>query len=35
MCYEIDYKLLRKVEKLKLNGYKNEQKNIMNWLADH
>ena len=34
ICYEVDYKLLQKVEKLKLNGYKNEQKNIMNWLAD-
>jgi len=34
ICYEVDYKLLQKVEKLKLNGYKNEQKNIMSWLAD-
>lgn len=34
ITYDIDYKLLKKVENLKNNGYKIMQKNIMNWLAD-
>jgi len=30
--YRIDFKLLQKVERLWLNGYKNEQQSIMHWL---
>ena len=30
--YEIDVKLLNKVERLSKNGYKNEQESIMQWL---
>ena len=32
ITYKIDKKLLEKVERLSLNGYKNEQESIMKWL---
>lgn len=32
--YEIDHKLLTKVENLNNNGYKKQQQNIMAWLND-
>ena len=32
ISYEVDTKLLQKTERLFLNGYKHEQKNIIEWL---
>jgi len=32
ISYEVDTKLLQKTERLFLNGYKNEQRNIIEWL---
>ena len=32
ISYEVDTKLLKKTERLFLNGYKHEQKNIIEWL---
>lgn len=32
--YQVDSKILEKVEKLSENGYKNEQESIMKWLAN-
>ena len=34
IIYQVDTKLLKKVEKLCINGYKNEQKSIMNWFEE-
>jgi hypothetical protein len=34
LSYKVDEKLLMKVEKLCMNGYKNEQKNIIEWLKE-
>ena len=34
MSYKIDSKLLQKVERLYKNGYKNEQKSIINYLDE-